>query len=211
MAVVFQAKDIQRILEIKKIRYQYLSGKIGIFPGIEEVEGTGRSHIYSFKNLLEFAFANLANNLGLSPKATRSMLEFLDLLNEPNNGIYSHRSNFAGKFFYVVHGAAKYFHFGQLKFPVENYKEIVKVLGVGKYLDKNGEIDSKRFGDEVLKQVKIRNHPGIEKFSSNIFNFAELNHFYPDSKGYHDLLGAADGYIAVNLASVKLRILDKSR
>lgn len=208
MAIVFQAKDIQHILEIKKIRYQYLSGKIGIFPEIEEVEGTGRSHIYSFKNLLEFAFANLANNLGLSPKATRSMLEFLSLLNEPNKGIYSHRSQFAGKVFYVAHGAARYFHFDQLKFPVEHYKEIIKALGVGKYLDKNGKIDSKRFADEVWKQLKIRNHPGIEKFSSNVLNFAEHNHFYPDSKGYHELLGAADGYVAVNLSAVKSRIIN---
>ncbi|MEJ2731544.1 MAG: hypothetical protein P8185_24045, partial [Deltaproteobacteria bacterium] len=195
MAVVFQAKDIQRVLEIKKIRYQYLSGKIGIFPEIEEVEGTGRSHIYSLKNLLEFAFANLANNLGLSPRSTRLMLEFLDLLNEPNKGIYSHRSQFVGKLFYLAHGAARYFHFDQLIFPVEHFKEIINVLKVGMYLNKNAKIDSNRFANEVLEKLTIRNHPAIKTFSSNIFTFAELNYFYPDKRGCHDLLSDVDGYI----------------
>ena len=74
----FKAKDIQEIVGITKSRYDYLVMRIGITPGVEQAEGTGRSNIYSYKNLLQFAFAHTANNLGLPPKSTRVMLVFLD-------------------------------------------------------------------------------------------------------------------------------------
>jgi len=73
----FQAKDIQRIIGIKKYRYEYLASKIGIKPEIEEVEKTGHTHLYSFKNLFEFGIVNVANNLGVGPKASREILNFL--------------------------------------------------------------------------------------------------------------------------------------
>jgi hypothetical protein len=78
MAVnVFQAKDIQKIVDIPKHRYEYISSKIGIKPEYLEVEGTGRSHLYSFKNVLEFAFVHHANKLGLTPKAVNEMMRFI--------------------------------------------------------------------------------------------------------------------------------------
>ena len=52
----FQAKDIQRIVQIPKHRYEYIASKIGIKPDVDEVEGQGHIHRYSFKNLLQFAF-----------------------------------------------------------------------------------------------------------------------------------------------------------
>lgn len=73
----FQAKDIQRIVGIPKHRYEYIATRIGIKPDVAEVDGTGRSHVYSFKNLLEFAFAHKGSNLGLSPKLVRAMLKFV--------------------------------------------------------------------------------------------------------------------------------------
>ena len=73
----FQAKDIQKLVDINKHRYDYIASKIGIKPEIDEVEKTGYHHLYSFKNLLEFAFVHKANNLGVTRKAAKEMLEFL--------------------------------------------------------------------------------------------------------------------------------------
>lgn len=74
----FQAKDIQRLLRIPKHRYEYLASKIGIRPEIDEVEGTGRTNLYSFKNVCQFGFVHHANLQGMSPKACREMLQVLD-------------------------------------------------------------------------------------------------------------------------------------
>ena len=73
----FQAKDIQKLVDIKKHRYEYIASKIGIKPEIDEVEKTGHIHLYSFKNLLEFAFVHKANDLGVTRKAVKEMLGFL--------------------------------------------------------------------------------------------------------------------------------------
>jgi len=74
MKDTFQAKDIQNIIGIPKYRYEYLATKIGIKPDIAEVDGQGRTHLYSFRNLMQFAFVHHASGIGLSPKAARQML-----------------------------------------------------------------------------------------------------------------------------------------
>jgi hypothetical protein len=73
----FKAKDIQVILNIKKIRYEYLASKIGIKPDIEEVEGTGRAHLYSYKNLFQLAIAHNAHKLGLSFREVKKLFDYL--------------------------------------------------------------------------------------------------------------------------------------
>ena len=70
----FQAKDIQRILGIPKSRYEYLANKLGITPEVEEVMGTGYTHLYSFENLMFFAMGHRLNKLGLGPKSVRRVL-----------------------------------------------------------------------------------------------------------------------------------------
>lgn len=72
----FVAGDIQRICEIDKTRYTYVMRQVGIKPEIE-VEGTGRSHQFSFKNLLQFAFAHSALRF-LSARETIKLLSYLD-------------------------------------------------------------------------------------------------------------------------------------
>ena len=78
MGKVIQAKDIQKLVGISKSRYEYLATKIGISPDVKEAEGTGRSHLYSTRNLLQFAFVHHANDLGLTPMASKAMLKALD-------------------------------------------------------------------------------------------------------------------------------------
>jgi len=75
--VTYQAKDIQGILRIPKVRYAYLSREIGIRPDVEEVVGTGKVHLYSYKNLLQFFIAEECNRIGLSMKATKFLMESL--------------------------------------------------------------------------------------------------------------------------------------
>jgi hypothetical protein len=70
----FQAKDIQRIVGISKSRYEYLASKLNIAPEVEEVMGTGYTHLYSFENLMFFAMGHRLNKLGLGPKSVRRVL-----------------------------------------------------------------------------------------------------------------------------------------
>ena len=62
----FTAKNIQQLIGIPKIRYEYLKSKANIQPGYEEAEGTGRSHKYTFKNVMQFALAHRASRFGLA-------------------------------------------------------------------------------------------------------------------------------------------------
>lgn len=88
----YQAKDIQRYVKIPKHRYSYLATKIGIEPEIDQVDGTGHVNIYSTRNLLQFAYANFASNLGLSPKTVKNMLIFFDgIMDQKNVDIYNCR------------------------------------------------------------------------------------------------------------------------
>jgi len=78
MKTEFQSKDIQKMLGIPKQRVEYLSLKIPIRPEVAKVEGTGRAHLYSFKNALEFAITQEASNLGLYINEVRSLLSNLE-------------------------------------------------------------------------------------------------------------------------------------
>lgn len=49
--------------------------KIGINPDFEVAEGRGRTNIFSFGNLMEFAIASTAVDLGMAPNLIRTALE----------------------------------------------------------------------------------------------------------------------------------------
>ena len=74
----FQSKDIQKILGIPKQRVEYLALKTPIKPELEKVEGTGRAHIYSFKNAVQFAIAQSMSEVGLGMAEIRKVLERLN-------------------------------------------------------------------------------------------------------------------------------------
>ena len=75
----FQAKNIQEILEIPKHRYDYILMKIGVKPEIEQASGRGKTNLFSLSNLLDFAIANAAMNLGMGPEMIRSALQHIHL------------------------------------------------------------------------------------------------------------------------------------
>ncbi len=80
---MYQAKDIQQILRIPKIRYEYLANQIGIVPEIEEGEGTGKAHKYSFRNLLEFSIAERCSLNGLSMRQVKFFITLLHEVADP--------------------------------------------------------------------------------------------------------------------------------
>ena len=84
--MAFQAKDIQEILRIPKIRYEYLARQIGIVPEIEEAAGTGTAHKFSFRNLMQFAIAERCSLTGLSMKQIKF---FMDLLHQHKGTVFS--------------------------------------------------------------------------------------------------------------------------
>lgn len=73
----FRAKDIQKYLDIKKNRYEYLHKKMGIIPEVPVTSNKGGYHRFSFKNFVEFVFVYNANILGLGPNETQEMLIIL--------------------------------------------------------------------------------------------------------------------------------------
>lgn len=77
-ALSFQSGHIQKMLGIPKQRVEYLALKIPIKPEIEEADGTGRAHSYSFKNALQFAIAQSMSRVGLGIWEIRSVLLELD-------------------------------------------------------------------------------------------------------------------------------------
>jgi hypothetical protein len=80
MLTEFQSGDLQRLLSVSKERITHLGRTVGrIEPEIERVEGTGRSHRYSFRNAIQFACAHRLGKLGLNPEEIRRALKTLDL------------------------------------------------------------------------------------------------------------------------------------
>lgn len=62
----FQAKSIQKSLRIPRFRYDYILLKIAIKPDIEQATGRGKTNLFSFKKLVEFAIASTAIDIGMS-------------------------------------------------------------------------------------------------------------------------------------------------
>ncbi len=198
----FQPRDIQKIVAISTRQYEYIVGSIGIIPDVQEIEKTGTSYLYSFKNLLEFAVAQQATHLGMKPKTISRLLDFLDALEEPERVIYDIRTRTDIKIYYINYGGARYFQIYQLIFPIENSAEIVEALDIPKYLS-GGRLKTDHFFREQLRPLKKSSHPEIDQLSADIENFRQLNLAYPDKV---KLLDAADGYVVINLGRVKRKI-----
>ena len=86
MKTSFQSGDIQRLLHAQKQRVEYLALKIPIRPEVEQVLGTGKAHLYSFRNALQFAVAQEVSNLGLYLTEIRSILETVQKLSDNDPG-----------------------------------------------------------------------------------------------------------------------------
>lgn len=185
----FQAKDIQRLIDIPKHRYEYIASKIGIKPEVEEVEKTGHVHLYSFKNLLEFAFVHTANNLGLGPKAVKELLGFL------SNDIDLHEA----ELFNPEKITQVLLHYADSKDG-----KIFRLSGpdVSKQTEKSSYLGK---GFDIVKEAQKR-----------MSNRKGDLHIPGLVKAYEDLMALSftkldelDGYITINLGVIKNRILKK--
>jgi hypothetical protein len=77
----FETKHIRELLgNVSKERVTYLANKVPIKPEIEESEGTGRSHVYSFRNALQFMVAHHLNYMGSSILGIRFGLDGLQMV-----------------------------------------------------------------------------------------------------------------------------------
>ena len=198
----FLPTDIQKIVAISKRQYDYIVGNIGIIPDVQEIEKTGTSYFFSFKNLLEFAIAQQATNLGIKPKTISRLLDFLDALEETEPVIYDLRTRTDIKIYYINYGGARYFQIYQLIFPIDNSAEIVEALDIQKYIA-GGRLKADQLFREQLRPVEKTTPPKLDRLSADIENFRQLNLSYPDKT---KLLNSADGYVVINLGRIKRKI-----
>lgn len=78
----FQSKYIQQMLGITKERVAYLGLKVPIKPEIRQVEGTGRAHVYSYRNLMQFAVVEWLTAVGMSMRDVKYLLSVLENASE---------------------------------------------------------------------------------------------------------------------------------
>jgi hypothetical protein len=183
----YQAKDIQKCIKIPKHRYSYLATKIGIEPEIEPVDGTGHVNIYSIRNLLQFAYADYASNLGLSPKTVKSMLIFLDGIKEQKNvDIYDCRH------------------------PNANF-----ILHFVSYGERTIYKDARPLGEETKYFVCIGNLTRKKRIVSYFICKGEREGTFVDGRkrfgSLNDQLLYANYYVTFNLSVIRKRILKASK
>ena len=185
----FQAKDIQEVVGLPKHRYEYIASKIGITPDVEEVEGTGKSHLYSFKNLLQFAIVHRANKLSITPKTAKLMLNFLsENLALESAGLFNSKKSikvslhcvfFNDKMYFKISGPSIQKQDVKAIFPAKGFDKIFEMLE--KMRSRAGEITIPGLTDEIKKLTHLA---GID-------------------------LEDSDGYVTINLGNIKDRILKK--
>lgn len=84
----FQAKEIQSILSIPKHRYDYSIMKIGINPDIEQASGRGKTNIFSFHGLMEFAIATVGIDIGINPNGIRFSIDTVNRVDMEHRLLY---------------------------------------------------------------------------------------------------------------------------
>ena len=124
----FQAKEIQERVGISSRRYEYLAVKIPIYPA-EPGTGRGKTHLYDFRGLMEFAVAHQLGRLGLPPAKIRKALMTLTASDRPGPG------NRPGIYAFDPDR------------PTTN-----RVCFVFKTTEEGTEIDYTRFADEITKE-----------------------------------------------------------
>ena len=198
MKYEFQAKHIQYLSRITKIRYEYLTSKLNIKPDIEEADGTGRAHLYSLKNLLQIAVANNANKMGMSLRTVKKLLDDLESYKdevEPELFEADKKSNLS--IYCAYHG----------EFP------IIYIRGKEFRYYADFDVKIKELQGE-LKTLEEKDHKEFEEHQNYaIAVLSDMAHvveyFPPDSKALDIWLGVADCYITINFGSIKNGIISQ--
>lgn len=193
MKYKFQAKDFQHLLRITKIRYEYLTSKLDIKPDVEEVEGTGRAHVYSFKNLLQIAFAHNANKMGISLRIVKSLLENLE----------DYKEGVEPELFEAIKntGVSIYINYYD-GFPIV----YIRGIDIRFYTDVSGKI---RKLEEESKTLKNKDDKDVLNYRiSTLKGWAEIMKNFPSDTIFKKMLPEmSDGYISINFGTIKNKIL----
>jgi len=182
----YAAKDIQLIVGITRQRYEYIKNKANIQPGVEEVEGTGRSHTWDFKNLMEFALADRVSSLGLPP---RSVAEIVEYVNE-----YDKKYN------------TGFFEKDAPPQPVSIYHLILFRLwgDRGPYDLRAIKIESDKGSEYYTKGLQRKS----DKNDEGIKKYFKIMKKIPMGKAFSQALDVGvEGYTKTNLYSIKVNIL----
>lgn len=188
----FQAKDIQKILGIPKFRYEYLVTKMAITPDVLEVDGQGKSHVYSFKNVLQFAYAHHASRLGFTPKTVKDMLSIMDTYPDiAHLGIFDPLEKGKITLFFVESKRIAFF-------------KLLKTVGKDRN-EINISTDAQPW-EEYINELRERH---LDKNVLNtVIENPDLQWLYSNNKKLK-ALESADAYIAVNLTTIKRGIIRK--
>jgi len=192
----FQAKDIQHILRITKIRYEYLTSKLGIKPDVEEVEGTGRAHLYSFKNVLQIAVAHNANKMGMSLRIVKSLLDDLESYkDEVEPELFDAVKNTRVSIYCAYHG----------EFPIV----YIKGKDFRFYTDVAGKIRELEVESKLLKEEDYQDFKEHQDYYIAVLTdiASVIEDFPPDPKWLKRWLEISDGYITINFGTIKTKII----
>lgn len=192
MKYKFQAKDIQLILRITKIRYEYLTSKLNIKPGVEEVEGTGRAHLYSFKNLLQIAVAHNANQMGLSLRLVNNLLDNLE----------SYEDEVEPDLFDTVRNKVSIYIGYYDGFPIV----FIRGIGLRFYTDVAGKIRELEKESKTVKDKDYKEH--LNYHISTLKNWSIIMKNFPSDTTFKEMLPEiSHSYISINFGTIKNGIL----
>ena len=173
--MAIQAKKIQEDFGINKTRYQYLYDKIGIKPDEEEVEGTGRAHRFSFRNLVQFAISNWATSMGWSGRSVKRLLIYFDEYEKDcAAGVFDSEKEHENLHAYKIY------------YPGVNYYLIMDM----------GEGGKARIYPEMPNPTNALRLDEFKKAESEML---------PDGKSFMDWLADAEGYNTIDVGKIKKR------
>lgn len=196
MTYKFQAKDIQYLLHITKIRYEYLTSKLDIKPDVEEVEGTGRAHLYSFKNLLQIAIAHKANKMGLSLRAVKRLFDDLESYkDEVEPGIFDVDKDTSVSIYFAYYGEFSiiFIRGKDFRYYPHTAAKLREIEEQSKKLTGPDYEDDQVYLIGVLTDMTITTE----------------DYFPPDPRSFKKWLEISDGYITINLGTIKEKIISQ--
>ncbi|RJR40787.1 MAG: hypothetical protein C4576_19680 [Desulfobacteraceae bacterium] len=139
--------------------------------------------MYSFKNLLEFAFAHKANNLGLSLMSTRNMLAFLERRPELiNTGLFDPEKKVSIKLHYADIGGKQFFKLSGDSLDAQTKRTFYPTVGFERLIG-------------VSTETLNRDPKGLQREIHETLSVSKIS------------LDDLDGHVTVNLGSIKDRVL----
>ncbi len=175
----FQSKEIQEILSMPKFRYDYIMMRIGVQPGVEKAVGRGKTNLFSFSNLLEFAVANTAMNLCMLPDVIKKSLQHIWQV-DGDLRFFSDKADGKSFSYHIAYSMNVIFYC--FSGDVPNYLKPVTIFRIADSQDTPNKMD---MVESILGQINIQN-------INSDFNYQE-----------------SLGYLTLNLSKIKENVISK--